>query len=125
MGVQLEPTVSEACVYGVKVPEADGRAGMICVVPRRDEGRGAVDLGSLLDRMSRDLPPYAVPLFVRVAGQLQTTSTFKHKKHALVEQGFDPAKVGDPLFVRLPHSAEWTELTPALYAAIVRREITL
>uniref|UniRef100_UPI0024554536 hypothetical protein n=1 Tax=Nocardia cyriacigeorgica TaxID=135487 RepID=UPI0024554536 len=36
------------------------------------------------------LPGYAVPLFVRVVDELETTSTFKSRKVELRKQGYSP-----------------------------------
>ena len=46
------------------------------------------------------LPRYAWPLFVRLAaGEIETTETFKPKRPIYVAQGFDPARIEDPLYV--------------------------
>jgi hypothetical protein len=39
------------------------------------------------------LPPYAVPLFVRLLPQQETTGTFKHMKNTYRTQGIDPKYV--------------------------------
>ena len=46
----------------------------------------------------RKLPPYALPLFVRVAESLEHTSTFKSRKVDLRDQAYGP-DVTDPLYV--------------------------
>ena len=58
------------------------------------------DLSALDAAIARDLPPYAQPRFLRMLTEMQTTGTFKPKKTDLVAEGFDPAKVSDPLYVR-------------------------
>ncbi|RDI68550.1 long-chain-acyl-CoA synthetase [Nocardia pseudobrasiliensis] len=79
--------VTEAVVYGVDVPGADGKAGMAALTLRPGvEFDGKALAGHLADR----LPAYAVPLFVRVVDELQTTSTFKSLKVDLRKQGYTP-----------------------------------
>ena len=87
------PGVVEAAVYGVAVPGAEGRAGMALLGVEGD-----LRLADLARRM-RALPDYARPVFLRVRRELEVTATFKHKKHDLAKQGFDPARITDPLYV--------------------------
>ena len=87
------PGVSEAIVYGVAVPGADGRAGMALL-----KIDGQFDLDALVRRLET-LPRYARPLFLRLAREIETTETFKPKRRVYVEQGFDPERVEDPLYV--------------------------
>ena len=55
------PGVEEANVYGVLVPNTDGRAGM-AAIRTTDE----FDLGVLTDLVGRDLAGYQRPLFLRL-----------------------------------------------------------
>ena len=87
------PGVAEAIVYGVSVPGADGRAGMALL-----KIDGQFDLDALVRRLET-LPRYARPLFLRLAREIETTETFKPKRRVYVEQGFDPERVEDPLYV--------------------------
>jgi fatty-acyl-CoA synthase len=87
------PGVVDAATYGVKLPGTDGRAGMVAIVA--DDG---FDLAELRNDLSRRLPAYACPVLVRICATLDSTETFKQKKHELVREGFDPARVKDPLF---------------------------
>ena len=59
---------------------------------------GQFDLDALVRRLET-LPPYARPLFLRFAREIETTETFKPKRRVYVEQGFDPELVEDPLYV--------------------------
>ncbi|TWP34232.1 long-chain-acyl-CoA synthetase [Leekyejoonella antrihumi] len=88
-------SVEDASVFGVAVPGADGKAGMAAVVLRDGHDFDGVRVaGALID----SLPAYAVPLFVRVVGSLEHTSTFKSRKVELRSAGF--AETGDdPLYV--------------------------
>jgi fatty-acyl-CoA synthase len=87
------PGVSEALVYGVAVPGAEGRAGMAAL--RVEPG---FDLSVLREHLAANLPRYARPLFIRYVEEFERTETFKPKKRALVDEAFDPARVADALF---------------------------
>ncbi len=91
------PGVVEATVYGVAVPGADGKAGMAALVV--EDG---FDLMGLRRRLAERLPAYAQPVFLRLVSSLAVTETFKQKKADLAREGFDPAVVGEPLYVALP-----------------------
>ena len=93
--LSADPAVEECTVFGVEVPGSDGRAGMAAVKLRDGAKFGGKTLAAkLFDR----LPTYAVPLFVRIVPELETTSTFKSRKVDLREQAFGPDVV-DPLYV--------------------------
>ena len=110
--------VLDATTYGVEVVNTDGRAGMTAIVV----GAG-FDFKAFADHLARRLPPYAHPLFVRVSGSLESTETFKQKKHALAREGFDPALVSDPLFFRDPKTGCYLRLEAPMFARIAASEI--
>jgi fatty-acyl-CoA synthase len=109
------PGVAIANVYGVAVPGAEGRAGMAALVLRPGT---AFDASGFFAFTSRRLPPYAVPLFVRLTPDADVTSTFKLRKVDLQEQGYDPARVADPLFVRDEARATYVPLTADRHATL-------
>jgi fatty-acyl-CoA synthase len=104
--------VLEAVVYGVEAPGYDGRAGMVSVVTA-----DGLDLSAFRSHLTTRLPEYAMPVFVRVLGAIETTGTFKPKKQDLVAAGFDPHRTTDPLFV---HDREAGTFIP-LDAAVLER----
>jgi fatty-acyl-CoA synthase len=102
------PGVSESTVYGVEVPGEDGRAGMAAVVLAPG---AAFDGAGLYAEMARHLPPYARPAFVRLAATIEVTGTLKQRKIALACEGYDPASVADPLYVRHDGDRAYVPLT--------------
>ena len=76
------PGVLEGVVYGVKVPGADGRAGMAALVV----GAG-FDLAAFRAELVERLPFYARPLFVRLLPALEATGTFKPKQAGTHRRG--------------------------------------
>ena len=119
--VQAWPAVKEANVYGVRVGNNDGKAGMAAVVLHddRDSAVGAVDWRGLYGYLSSQMPPYQQPLFVRVQREVEMTSTFKLRKVDMVQEGFDPGRVGDPMFFRDDKLRSFVPLDQQLYTDIV------
>ena len=108
--------VSETVVYGVEVANTNGRAGMACI--RLACAPDAFDFQALLTHLRQELPAYAVPLFLRLSAEMETTGTFKHKKAPLKEQAYDLDRCSDPLYAWLPGSDRYVPLTRELHAAI-------
>ncbi|KAI0913061.1 fatty-acyl-CoA synthase [Ustulina deusta] len=88
------PQVAETNVYGVLVPNADGRAGCAAVVPTDEVLNGkAFDFAALAAHCLASLPRYAVPLFLRVTKSLAYTGTHKLQKQKLRSEGIDVAAI--------------------------------
>jgi fatty-acyl-CoA synthase len=114
------PAITETNVYGVPVPGKDGRAGMAALV-----ADGELDLAALREHLQRCLPDYARPVFLRIRGAIEVTSTFKQKKIDLVKQGFDPNSTADVLYFSDPEQHGFVRLDPALYERICNGEVRL
>lgn len=84
-------------VYGVQVPGHEGRAGMATLVLQADCD---FDPGAFWALAMARLPRYAAPLFLRLAPTADMTGNYKLRKVDLQREGYDPALVRDPLFVR-------------------------
>ncbi len=108
--------ISEVAVYGVKMPGGDGRAGMAALLP--EAGVSDFDFKGLAERFNELLPAYAVPKLLRIMNNFEKTATFKFKKFNLKEEGFDPDKVSDPLYVLLPGASQYVALTRDLHQEI-------
>ncbi|MFT4046442.1 MAG: long-chain-acyl-CoA synthetase [Solimonas sp.] len=111
------PGVSEAVVYGVQLPDSDGRAGMAALTLD-----GAFDGAALARHLCEHLPAYAVPLFVRLRAAQETTATFKFRKLELKQDAYDPARVREPLYVLRDRAGGYEPLDAALHARIARGE---
>jgi fatty-acyl-CoA synthase len=106
------PGVSEAAVYGVAVPGTEGRAGMAAVVVAPQFNLAA------LRRHLETLPAYARPLFLRIVPSIELTGTFRLKKNELALQGYDPARVSDPLYFDDRALESYVKVDAALYERI-------
>jgi fatty-acyl-CoA synthase len=87
------PGIVTATVYGVRVPGADGKAGMAAL-----QTDAQFNLEGLYAHLQALLPDYARPLFLRLVPSLALTETFKQKKGDLARDGFDPGRIADPLY---------------------------
>ncbi|XP_040895032.1 hsFATP2a_ACSVL_like domain-containing protein [Toxotes jaculatrix] len=114
--------ILEANVYGVKVEGHEGRIGMAAVTLKEGETFDCLDT---YKQVVTYLPAYARPRFIRIQPCLEMTGTFKMKKVKLVEEGFHPAQIKDPLYFLDPEKKTYVPLTEEIYKAIVSREIKL
>jgi citronellyl-CoA synthetase len=112
--------IAQAVVYGVEIPNTNGRAGMATLSLKTAAHLDQEELTQLLHYLKQHLPAYAIPIFIRIQPQLETTSTFKHPKAKLKEQGFDPQQVIDPVYVLLPQQAQYCSLDSAIYHQIMQ-----
>ena len=107
--------VNMANVFGVKVPNSEGRAGMVAFNCNLE----FFDWSKFTAFVDDQLPAYARPVFVRVTPELETTGTFKLKKNELREEAFHLDKVSDDkIFVRKPKSDSYVSLDEEYYQVI-------
>ncbi|KAK2842415.1 hypothetical protein Q5P01_012615 [Channa striata] len=114
--------ILEANVYGVKVEGHEGRIGMAAITLK--EG-AEFDCADTYKQVVNYLPAYARPRFIRLQPSLEMTGTFKMKKVKLVEEGFNPAHITDPLYFLLTEKKTYVPLTVEIYKAIASGEIKL
>jgi len=103
--------LKDCCVYGVEVPGSDGRAGMAAILdPER-----SLDLVVLAKEMSKVLPTYARPLFIRLVKVIDLTGTYKMRKVDYQKEGFDVNKIKDEIYLFDSTNQSYVLLTNVLY----------
>lgn len=102
--------VLDAAVYGVKVPNTEGRAGMAALVTD-----SSFDPNTFGDEIARQLPAYARPLFLRLVPSLNRTGTFKLQTQALAAQGYSPDEIIDALYFYHSSDLRYVRLDRASY----------
>ena len=110
--------IAEAVVYGVEIPDTNGRAGMAAITLTDAAELNEQDCSAMVNLFKKSLPAYAVPVFLRVQKKVETTGTFKYQKNKLKEQAFDPKQTDERLLVLLPNATAYCDLTPEIYANI-------
>lgn len=110
-------SIIESVVYGVEIPNTNGRAGMAEL--RIEMAHDKFDYEELVSYLKRELPHYAVPLFLRINQQeMETTATFKHQKNKLKQQAYHLDQQDNPVYVLLPGEACYRQLDAATEAKI-------
>lgn len=110
--------ITEAVVYGVEIPNTNGRAGMAAITLADGEELNETDLSKMLDCFKKLLPAYAIPVFLRIQEKVETTGTFKYQKNKLKDDGFNPEKTSDRLLVLLPGESSYSDITAEIYQNI-------
>ena len=109
--ISNHPDVAHCAVYGVEIPNTNGKAGMATITPIENK---ELSYDGLYEFLCSQLPLYAVPVFIRIKTKLDTTDSFKYKKVDLKKDGYDPSKSKDAVFVVLPKAKSYVSLTPKL-----------
>ncbi|PIE41823.1 MAG: long-chain-acyl-CoA synthetase [Gammaproteobacteria bacterium] len=111
------PQISEAVVYGVEIPNTNGRAGMASITPAVPPEE--LDFKGLYDYFHHTMPVYSIPLFLRVKQQMATTGTFKYQKSHLKDEAYYPDKThGEAVYAVLPGSSTYELVTAEMVADI-------
>jgi acyl-CoA synthetase (AMP-forming)/AMP-acid ligase II len=106
--LSTSPHITEINVYGVALPNHDGRAG--CAAIMLASAPTPQVLHEIAAHARARLPKFAVPLFLRVVEAFEVTGTAKYTKHGLREQGVDVGKIGkDKMFWLPPGANAYTE----------------
>lgn len=91
------PGIAEANVYGVKVPNHEGRAGCAAIQlssTKDGDDEKTFDFAAFTRYVRSKLPRYAVPVFLRIVRASSHIHNNKQNKVPLREEGVDPSKRG-------------------------------
>ncbi|KAM6033437.1 long-chain fatty acid transport protein 6-like [Chlamydotis macqueenii] len=114
--------VQEVNVYGVSIKNYEGKIGMAAVVLKPDQPFNGQ---RLYKHVVEFLPSYAQPRFVRIMDVMQITATFKHQKMQLVNEGFNPEIISEPLYFMHEPACSYIPLTREIYKNVVSGKIRL
>ena len=115
-------SILHSAVYGVELPQKDGRAGM-----------GAVELNPSiefkLDEFSQFvtevLPGFSIPIFLRIREKLEITGSQKIRKVNLRKDGYNLNKIQDPVYFWDSSRKTYVPFDDKLYQDIVNGKIIL
>ena len=86
--------LSDCVVFGVSIPNADGKVGMAVIA----DPEKTINLETLYPELSKRLPQYAIPQFIRITPIIELTGSFKLSKTTLEKDDFNISKINDPLY---------------------------
>lgn len=112
------PGVDDAIVYGVRVPDHEGRAGAATLFCP-----GWIDVSALHEHVTTHLLVHARPSFLRI--HRSSGDAAKLKASDLAAEGFDPARTADQFYFNDPQAKAFVPLDPELYARIMASEVWL
>ena len=101
------PEIRASSVYGVDIPHADGKAGMAAI--QLKDGVRELNWKAFELYVDKELPSYAIPVFIRLVHEFEYTSTFKVVKKSLKEEGFQQVK--ESVWVRKDKRSNYRLLT--------------
>lgn len=116
--VSNEAAYKDTMVYGVEIPNMEGRAGMAAILDPNHE----IDFEEFTKGIKKQLPTYARPLFIRLLTKVDVTGTFKLKKLDLQKEGFNPNLIQDKIYYLAP-SGLYEQLTSEYYNKIINGEV--
>ncbi|XP_029492616.1 long-chain fatty acid transport protein 1-like [Oncorhynchus nerka] len=112
---------ADVAVYGVSVPDVEGKAGMAAIA----DPTGTFDCDAFLREVQQALPPYARPVFLRISPQVDTTGTFKIQKTRLQREGYDPRLSTDQIYFLNSRAGRYEAVNEELHSAIVEGRMAL
>ena len=106
-----------SAVYGVKIPHTDGRAGMVALQTAMNWSK--IEIQGFYNYLKKELPQYAIPIFIRFCTQFEITPTQKIKKYNLKSESFNIDIVSDEIYVVLPNENKFTRIDAHIHKAIL------
>ena len=106
-------------VYGVEMPDAEGKAGMISIVCEDK----TFDTDSFSKFISENLPKYTIPIFIRIKDELEFTGTHKLRKVNLRKQGFDVDKIKDRIYFWNSKSSKYELFDTEQYQNVINGKL--
>jgi citronellyl-CoA synthetase len=88
--------VLSSAVYGVSIPNTDGKAGMVSLMV---ESASDLDINTISRFISDSLPKYSIPVFLRIRKTLDLTGSYKITKVDLKREGYDIEKITDRIYI--------------------------
>ncbi len=90
------PDIQTSAVYGVSIPNTDGKAGMASLQLKSNSN---YDIESISKFVTESLPKYSIPIFLRIKKDLALTGSLKITKTDLRKEAYDISKIKEPLFL--------------------------
>jgi len=102
------PFVSSAAVYGVKLPDREGRLGVAAIelLPNME-----FDGKAMFGYVKKHLSKSAHPRVIRIVEKMKKTDTLRVVKYHLQKEGINPTNIHDPLYRYDQETQNYVSLT--------------
>lgn len=114
--------VEQAVAYGIELPHHDGRAGMVALTLNCPIHEFSAT--QFYQHVTKALPSYAQPIFVRLREQQEVTGTFKYKKTELKKESYLPNESEETILIKHPTKNSYTTLDKHSINAIEQKELS-
>lgn len=114
-------SIKQSVVVGVRVPNHEGRAGFAVVDPLDDLSDGSKHsevLSKIYEHVSKSLPLYAIPQFIKISNEIQASHNHKVPKNQFKKQKLPKGDSGNDLIYWL-NKNRYEELTEDAWAKIM------
>ncbi|UJR35625.1 hypothetical protein I4U23_028375 [Adineta vaga] len=112
---------NDVVVFGVSVPESEGKAGMAVIL---DDLTSSIDMSTLANELKKQgLPSYARPCFIRLTKHIELTGTFKVKKTVFQEEAYDLNRINEPIYYLNQQKQSYEELTREIHDLILKEKV--
>ena len=110
------PTIQLSTVYGVAIPNTEGKAGMTAI---KLDPSIKFELDELSRFVVEVLPRYSIPIFIRFRDDLETAGPYKIKKVKLRKEAYNIDIIQDQLFFWDSGIKNYVPLTNSAYQKIM------
>jgi acyl-CoA synthetase (AMP-forming)/AMP-acid ligase II len=114
--------MKQTVVVGVKVPHHEGRAGFAVIEPNEeflDQSTHEQALKQIHDTITKTLPKYAIPLFIKLIPAIEASHNHKVPKNQYKKQILPKGASGDELIYWL-NGDKYEELTEEVWSKIMK-----
>ncbi|MCB0507976.1 MAG: long-chain-acyl-CoA synthetase [Bacteroidetes bacterium] len=112
------PDVETCTVYGVQIPNTDGKAGMAAI---QLKPKTKLNWQQFESYLLTELPHYAVPIFIRFVDKFEYTSTCKIIKKELKQESFEIENT--PIWVKRNKHEHYTLLSDKIRQEIRQKGV--
>ncbi|TFG28194.1 MAG: long-chain-acyl-CoA synthetase [Promethearchaeota archaeon] len=107
------PTIQMSSVYGVAIPNTEGKAGMAAI---KLDPAIKFNLDEFSQFILDVLPKYSIPIYIRIIKKVETTtSSFKIIKTTLCKEGYDIDKIKDTIYFWDSGAKNYVPFTDSIY----------
>ena len=116
------PAIHLSAVYGVAIPNTEGKAGMATI--KLDQSI-KFDIDDFSQFVVDVLPKYAIPIFFRIRDDLEVAGPYKIKKTYLRKEAYDIEIIKDSLLFWDSAMKKYVELSNSIYQNILEGKLKI